>query len=119
MTEGISFSTLSNSHGVGWINSEPLGHTIINFFTLDRSKSQMIDTYAYLNYALMAECSIVCQSSMPQLVEIKEETFPDNREGRRRLVTLVFENGHVSFYFGEVSFQSRVKKVTMMMGDDT
>ena len=119
MTETVSFATLSNSHGVGWINSEPLGHTIISFFTLDRGASQMIDTYAYLNHAMMAECSIVCEPSMPQLMEIKEEAIPDNPQGRKRLVTLVFEDGHVSFYFGEVSFQSRVKKVTMMMGDQT
>jgi hypothetical protein len=119
MTESHTFSGLTQSHGIGWISSETLDHTIINFFSLDRPSSQILNTYAYLSNARIAECNINCAPSFPPLVAVQEETFPDNPEGFRRLVKLVFEGGHASFFFSEVCFQTVSRKTVILMGKNS
>jgi hypothetical protein len=114
--KAVNFSTLSKVQGVGWISSETPGHTIINFFSLNKRSSRMVEVYAYLHNATISELNIVCAPSFTDLLEIQEEEFPDNPDQARHSVRLVFEDGYVSFFYKKVHFQTIERETTMMMG---
>ena len=112
-----NFSNLAATSSLGWINSETPRQTIINFFSLDRRRSRIVETYAYLYEASIREIDVTCDRSFPDLISIDEENHAENSEEARHSVSLVFQDGRISFFYREVHFHT-VERTTTIVGDE-
>jgi hypothetical protein len=106
-----SFSELADLDYLGWVYSDTPKHIVLNLYSGTADRSAIHNVFVYLVSAHIAGADVKCDPFFPAVVKIEEVTFPENPEGFRKWAKFHFEQGSISFFYEQMSFQREFREL--------